>query len=136
MTQATLEFSSRTENLAVMRGFIRRFLQGQSVPEEDAELLVLGVDEACTNIVRHAYGHAPPQPILLSCERNEGTIRFRLRDYAPYVEPARFNRLPQDPLSPGGLGLHLMERIFDEIEYHPQSPGTELVMTKCIGCFS
>ena len=50
-----VEFSSHTGNLALMRRFVRKFLEGYPFSEKERTLMVLGVDEACTNIIRHAY---------------------------------------------------------------------------------
>ena len=133
MSQATMEFSSEPENLAEMRAFVRRFLQTEKVQEPAGELLVLGVDEACTNIIRHAYGGAPGQPITLTCERDGGTLRFRLRDFGLPVNPAEFQRRTPGQAEPGGLGLYFMAHIFNEATYLPRTPGTELLLVKQLG---
>ena len=134
MSQAHLDFFSHTENLAAVRAFVRRFLRGEGVPEPESEILVLGVDEACSNIIRHAYGHTPAQPISLVCERQGQTLWFRLRDFGSPADPAQFNREPREPGKPGGLGLQFIERIFEEVRYIPQTVGTELVLIKQLPC--
>lgn len=128
-----LEFSSHTENLAVVRAFVRKFLQAEEIPEKESELLVLGVDEACSNIIRHAYLGDTAQPIVLSCERVGATLWFRLRDFGNTADPNQFTRRHQESVEPGGLGLYLMERIFDETDFQPQAKGTELVLVKRLG---
>jgi len=130
MSQATFEFSSHTENLAKVRAFVRAFLDAEGVPLRASELLALGVDEACSNVIRHAYNQDFTQPISLSCERVEQTIRFRLRDFGNQADAAQFNRRPPEAVEPGGLGLYLIERIFDETVYTPQAVGTELILVK------
>jgi len=55
MKTKKLEFSSHTGNLALMRKYVRKFLDGYPFSEKERMLMVLGVDEACTNIIRHAY---------------------------------------------------------------------------------
>ena len=129
----TLEFSSCAENLAKVRAFVRQFLGCTSLAECDAELLVLGVDEACSNIIRHAYQrHAESQPIILCCEQLRKGVRFKLRDFGNQINPATFNGRPIDRIEPGGLGLHLMRRAFDHVDYTLKKSGTELVLTKRI----
>ena len=127
------EFSSRPENLARVRAFVREFLKTEGIPDRESEALVLGVDEACSNIIRHAYGPASAHPISLSCERNASGVCFRLRDFGAPVDPAQFNRRPLEQVEPGGLGLYLIEHIFDEVVYNPQPLGTELVLVKRLG---
>ncbi len=126
------EFSSQPENLAAVRAFVRQFLKTEGMAEKEGEALVLGVDEACSNIIRHAYGLGSPRPIALSCERQDDALCFRLRDFGAPVDPAQFNRRPFEQVEPGGLGLHLIDRIFDEVTYRPQPLGTELVLVKRI----
>lgn len=132
MSQRSFEFSSLPENLASVRAFVREFLEAEGIPVQAGELLVLGVDEACSNIIRHAYrdAPAPAQPISLWCERLGPTLRFRLRDFGVPANPAQFKRRELGEVEPGGLGLHLIERVFDEAHYHPQTLGTELVLVK------
>ena len=132
MSHAMFEFSSRSENLAVVRAFVRQFLKAEGIAEGESEALVLGVDEACSNIIRHAYGAASSRPISLSCERQGQRVCFRLRDFGAPVDPAQFNRRPLDQVEPGGLGLYLIEHIFDETVYNPQPLGTELVLVKLL----
>ena len=130
MSRTVFEFSSHSENLAAARAFVRHFLKAEQIPERESEALVLGVDEACSNIIRHAYGSSAPHPISLMCERQGNALCFRLRDFGAPVDPAQFTRRPLDQVEPGGLGLYLIERIFDEAVYNPKPLGTELVLIK------
>lgn len=131
MTEAKFAFEARTENLAEMRAFVRRFLESEGIRGREGELLVLGLNEASTNVIRHAYGHRQAPPIELSCERDGAVLRFRLRDFGDSAaDPAQFRRRPLEEVEAGGLGLHLMERIFDQTEYHPREKGTELELLK------
>src|ERR1700736_1451664 len=81
MKKGKLEFTSHTANLAVMRSFVRKFLSDFPFSERERALIVLGVDEACTNIIRYAYAMRDDQPIRLSMEAPRGCVRMRLRDY-------------------------------------------------------
>jgi len=128
----TFEFSSHPSNLASVRAFVRQFLKCTSVPESQTELLVLGIDEACSNIIRHAYRQLASQPITLSCEQLERALRFTLRDFGEHADPAQFNGRPLDDLAPGGLGLHLIRKAFDQVDYNLKTLGTELILVKAI----
>src|SRR3954469_24295055 len=79
MKKKKVEFSSHTGNLAVMRKFVRGFLDAYPFSERERTLMVLGVDEACTNIIRHAYHLRDDQLITLSIEGLQNCIRMRLR---------------------------------------------------------
>lgn len=92
--------------------------------------MVLGVDEACTNIIRHAYHLQDDQPISLSLEGKNDCVCVRLRDYGKQTEPQAMKSRPADLIRPGGLGLHLIRNAFDQVDYVLRSRGTELVLTK------
>src|SRR5205814_8403393 len=81
MKRGKLEFTSHTANLALMRNFVRKFLSRHPFSEKQRTLMVLGVDEACTNVIRYAYDLRDDQPIALSVEALSTCVRVRLRDY-------------------------------------------------------
>jgi anti-sigma regulatory factor (Ser/Thr protein kinase) len=125
-----IEFSSHTANLALMRNFVRGFLEAYPFSDRECTLMVLGVDEACTNIIRHAYHLRDDQLISLSLEGLNRCVRMRLRDYGKQLPLHAIKGRPHDLIKPGGLGLHLIQNAFDKVDYILKSRGTELVLTK------
>ena len=134
MKRSKLEFSSHPGNLALMRNFVRHFLDSMPISERDRTLMVLGVDEACTNIIRHAYELRDDQLIALSLEVRDDCVRMRLRDYGmqPPVEALHHHRRRDAVIRPGGLGLMMIRNAFDQVDYILRHRGTELVLTKKI----
>ena len=130
MKKKTVEFSSHTGNLALMRNCVREFLNGYPFSEKERLLMVLGVDEACTNIIRYAYRLRDDQLIALSMEGLRKCVRMRLRDYGEQVRPHEMKGRSHHMIKPGGLGLYLIRNAFDEIDYVLKRCGTELVLTK------
>ncbi|HEX8680138.1 MAG TPA: ATP-binding protein [Chthoniobacterales bacterium] len=130
MRKKKVEFSSHTGNLALMRKFVRRFLDGFPFSEKERTLMVLGVDEACTNIIRHAYHLRDDQPIALSLEAKRDCVCMRLRDYGHQCSPDKMQGRAHDLIRPGGLGVHLIRNAFDKVDYILKRKGTELVLTK------
>ncbi len=129
-TKKKIEFSSHTGNLALMRNCVRRFLEAFPFSERQRTLMVLGVDEACTNIIRHAYHLRDDRLISLSLEGKNDCVCLRLRDYGKQAPPNAMQSRPPDLIKPGGLGLHLIRNAFDQVDYVLRSRGTELVLTK------
>lgn len=127
MTKKKLEFSSDTANLAIMREHVRQFLDGYKFSEKQRLLMVLGVDEACTNIIRYAYVLQQDQPIILSMEGLRHCVRMRLRDYGEPIYKALKNFGTRKA---GGRGIHLIQQAFDKVDYVFKRRGTELVLTK------
>jgi anti-sigma regulatory factor (Ser/Thr protein kinase) len=130
MKKTKVEFSSHTGNLALMRKIVRGFLDGYPFSEKERTLMVLGVDEACTNIIRHAYHLRDDQLISLSLEGLRGCVRMRLRDYGKQTCSTTMRGREHHLIKPGGLGLHLIRTAFDKVDYVLKARGTELVMTK------
>src|SRR5438093_6727039 len=133
MKKKKIEFSSHTANLALMRSFVRNFLDAYPFSEKERMLMVLGVDEACTNIIRHAYELRDDQLIALSLEQRQDCVRMRLRDYGMQPAAEALQRRRRDKIvRPGGLGLMMIRNAFDQVDYILRQRGTELVLTKKI----
>ena len=96
----------------------------------EKDLIVLGLDEACTNVIRYAYRHEPNHLIGLVCEQLENGVRFRLRDYGDQADVSQLNGRPLDLVQPGGLGIHLIRKAFNQVDYNLKKQGTELVLAK------
>lgn len=130
MKKQKLEFTSHTANLALMRKYVRKFLDSYSFSERERFLMVMGVDEACTNIIRYAYELRDDELIALSMEGLQTCVRVRLRDYGKQAPRRRLKARTRDGIKPGGLGLHLIRDAFDKVDYIFKPRGTELVLTK------
>lgn len=130
MKKGKLEFTSHTANLALMRDFVRRFLERHPFSEKQRMLMVLGIDEACTNVIRYAYDLRDDRPIALSVESMSTCVRMRLRDYGEQTPASKMRGRNHDQIRPGGLGLHLIRNAFDKVDYILKPRGTELVLTK------
>jgi serine/threonine-protein kinase RsbW len=133
VSKQKLEFSSHSGNLALMRKYVRRFLDAYPFSEKERLLMVLGVDEACTNIIRYAYALRDDQLIALSMEGMRDGVCIRLRDYGKHAGKMALMGRSHDLAKPGGLGLHLIRNAFDQVDYILKSRGTELVLTKKLG---
>jgi anti-sigma regulatory factor (Ser/Thr protein kinase) len=125
-----IEFASHPANLCLVRDFVRQFLRPLELPEVDKDLIVLGLDEACTNVIRYAYRQQTNQLIVLVCDHRVDRVIFRLRDFGVQCDPAQLHGRPLDLVQPGGLGIHLIRRAFDQVDYNLKREGTELVLTK------
>lgn len=129
-TKREIEFASHPGNLCLVRDFVRQFLKTVTFPELEKDLIVLGLDEACTNVIRYAYRHEPNHLIGLVCEQLENGVRFRLRDYGAQADVSQLNGRPLDLVQPGGLGIHLIRKAFNQVDYNLKKQGTELVLAK------
>lgn len=99
--------------------------------------IVLSVDEAMANIIRHAYGgdHEKPIEIEIGALGEPGGeptgLRVCMRDYGTHVDPSMIKSRDLADVRPGGLGVHIMRQCMDTVEYQPgEGCGTVLIMTK------
>jgi serine/threonine-protein kinase RsbW len=96
------------------------------------------VDEACANIVEHAYGGGDGGEISITCGigdvQGEAFFLVRLEDQGEPFDPDSVPapRLTEDPeeLKIGGLGIHFMQKMMDRVEYRFYPGRNELVMYK------
>src|SRR5262249_62544 len=84
------------------------------------------VDEAITNIMRHAYKNHPGQPIDVHIRRLEPRaakgqhgdgLEILLSDRGPAIDPAKMRGRKLDEIKPGGLGLHFIRQSMDVVEF-------------------
>ncbi len=122
-------FTSDTCQLADVRKEVRRFLSSMGFDESAAELMVLALDEACANVIRHAYTHEC-KPVRLEMACLKGIVRFVLRDYGRTCDPEKIKSRDLDDIRPGGLGVHIIQQAFDKVTYLPQARGTRLILEK------
>lgn len=131
---AAATFAADAERLKDIRAAVREATRRCGFADEAAGDIVLVVDEACQNIIRHAYGTAPAGDIVLEIRRSAGALIVTLRDFAAPVDPATIRPRPLDDLRPGGLGTHFIYAIMDEVTFGrpPDGRGNLLRMTKRI----
>lgn len=122
-------FSSETCRLAEIRATAREFFLENHLTEEEAATLILAIDEACTNIIRHAYQHRC-RPLRITFERRRCHLRVTLRDYGKNCAPSEIRGRALEDVRPGGVGVHIIRQVFDDVIYTPKPRGTELVLIK------
>lgn len=123
-----LEFPGDTAELGEVRTALRGFLS-EWLNEESVEQIVLAVDEACTNVIRHALD-GETKPVRLECLLQSRQLSIVLRDYGKPCDPELVKGRAMEDIRPGGLGVHIIQRVFDRVEYAPQPDGTRLTMEK------
>jgi anti-sigma regulatory factor (Ser/Thr protein kinase) len=126
---ARLRIPARADRLAQVRRRVAHALAPLALDRALADGLVLAVDEACANVVRHGYAGADEEgDIVVSLWREGAEIVVRVRDFAPPVDLRRL--APRDPraLRAGGLGLRLIRELMDEVTYsRPRRGGGNLL---------
>ncbi len=110
--------------LCAVRGLVRPYLEKQDVAAGRIDDVVLAVDEACTNAIRHAYGRATDREVWLALRQLPDYIEVEVRDEGTPAPAERVQRRPlaepdPDTVVPGGLGIPLIYSAFDEVIFEP-----------------
>lgn len=127
-----LRVMSETKNCKKVRSFIEGWCMYAGFEDILRGQIVLAIDEAFTNIIRHAYIGEVGNPIDISAELTEETLEFKIRDYGKEFDPKNVPNRPLEMIKPGGLGMHILHLTFEKVDHLPQNPGTELLLSKKI----
>jgi sigma-B regulation protein RsbU (phosphoserine phosphatase) len=131
----TGRYPATAGTLAEIRGLVRETAAACGCTAAEAHDVVLAVDEACQNIVRHGYDGTPGGEIVVTVRREGDRIVVLLRDFAKAVDPAKIKPRDLDDLRPGGLGTHFIREVMDEVAFlpPPDGQGNLLRLAKRIG---
>ena len=100
---------------------------------EDAEAITLAVTEGCANVIRHCYGGKHNERIDVDVSFSTSALTIRIDDYGTFVDPASIRSRDLDEVRPGGLGVHLMQQVMDQVRYERNAwGGTSLTLSKGI----
>ena len=132
---SALRIRSNPADLPAVRAQVRVAAAAVGFSNEDAGQITLAVDEALTNVIRHGYGGCSDQPIDLRFEtiRSGPTtgLSITVRDFGRQVAPDSIRGRPLDDVRPGGLGVHIIRSVMDEVIYeHAEDGGMRLIMLK------
>jgi anti-sigma regulatory factor (Ser/Thr protein kinase) len=117
--------------LGPVRTLIREIAGLAGLHRDAASEVELAVTEGCANVIRHCYCNSDLERIDLSFTFAEGVFEVRIDDYGKFVDPSRIKSRPLDEVRPGGLGVHLMQKVMDEVTYTKNRwGGTSLTMRK------
>ncbi len=124
-----IDVPARAEALADVRAALSQALDAQGVSGREAARIVLAVDEACANIIRHAYRGCADGRIRIHLERCRGALRIRLRDGAPPVDPKRVKIRDLGDCRPGGLGVNFIDATMDRWRLRPLKHNNGNILT-------
>jgi anti-sigma regulatory factor (Ser/Thr protein kinase) len=128
-----LSFPSDPRLLRVVRSVVGQMAGLCGFEEDEARFIVVAVDEACANIIRHAYGGRTDGDIRLACSAEDDRIEFTLidRGRAPQ-DVARLQPRSLEELRPGGLGMHLIRSVMDQVRFRFGEGENQLQLTKLL----
>lgn len=123
-----------TENLSVIRDFVAGHAQNYGFDDNVVADIRLAVDEACTNIIKHAYRNDPKENLEITIEVDDDKFMIYLVDRGDgfdvktYQKPDLKKQIEQKKR--GGMGVHLMLNLMDDVTYKVKNNMNVLCMSK------
>lgn len=130
----TMTLRSDPALLCCVRRFLRQYLLDHGVDEEKAGDIVLAIDEACTNAIRHAYDNRKTESYTLTIAATKDWLTAEVCDHGRAAPPEKVKRRAgttptAEEIRPGGLGVQLIYRVFDEVSFEAAQPqGNRVLM--------
>jgi len=124
------ELNASSEVLPPFRKDLRQILSQAGWEKKTTEEILLAVDEALTNIIRHAYGGKPGK-MAVSVTTADNKIEIVLEDRGIKFDPTQVPSPELPRHKPGGLGIHFIRTIMDQMIYDDRDPtGNQLCLIK------
>lgn len=130
----SLTIPSSTRYLEDVRHFVETHALAADLSEMVVEQIKIAVDEACTNVIEHAYGGEAGHEITIDLLIDPKRFTVRIQDEgqafdpAVYQEPDIFKYAQQRKM--GGFGVHIMRRLMDEVQYERKGRFNECCLVK------
>lgn len=131
----TAIFPAKFDQLDSIRQFATQAAADAGMDESSACSVEMAMDEACSNIIEHAYEGMPTGDIECTCDSDGQTLTIIVRDHGQtfdvtaVAQPDISAALEDRPI--GGLGVYLMRKLMDEVHYERMGEsGNVLTMVK------
>ena len=133
--QYQLKIPGQTDNLELIRIFVSAVAERVGFAADDVGKIELAVDEACANVIKHAYIKGTKEPIDVVIEVDYKKLTIIITDHGKGFDVKKISKKNVKDyiaeLRVGGLGIYLMKALMDEVEFNSQ-PGvkTQVKMVK------
>ena len=127
----TVTFPGRYDSLASISNFVEAAAEQAGLDHKATYEVQLAVDEACCNIIDHAYGGEGIGDIRCTVKVAKDALTIVLvdrgRPYSPEkVAPPQLN-VPISKVKPRGVGLYLMRKMMDQVSYETTPEATNVL---------
>jgi len=121
-----ISIQSNPENLAIVRKKIGKIAEKAGFKKTDSDNIILAVDEACTNIIRHSYLNDYSKKININAKIKSKELEIAIQHYGLSPDPEKITGCRPKTIRPGGLGVYFIRRIMDKVVYN----GRKIILCK------
>jgi len=127
--QITLKqtFPGQLDSLAAIGDLVTEAAHAADLDARDVYGIQLAVDEACSNIIQHAYNGERQGPIECICQVSDKGLSVTIRDRGEPFDPSS---VPEPDLESdleerdiGGLGVYFIHQMTDEVHFDCTAEG-------------
>jgi serine/threonine-protein kinase RsbW len=126
--------NASTENLSEVRDFIALHAKKQGFSRKEVSDLQLAVDEAYTNIIKHAYKNSNDKNVEINLSFDPDKLCISLFDSGNSFKPESYDlpdiRKKMKERKRGGMGVYLIHQLMDSVSYHAQPDKNEIRLCK------
>jgi anti-sigma regulatory factor (Ser/Thr protein kinase) len=130
LARADIEIRSELRELRQVRNFVRTFCGNVANPlldEDRLAALELAVNEAASNIMKHAYHGREDQWIHLEGEAFPGHVSIRLHHLGDPFDPSAAPAPVLDGSRESGRGAYIISQSVDQVRYYRDDRGRNCV---------
>ena len=128
-----MTFPADEGQLEDIRRSIRNVLNESDLSVKDVNGVLLAIEEACTNVIRHAYLYGPGN-IRIKITLQPGRVKFSIFDKGRAFDYDHSDTPDLDRYiktgRKGGLGLYLIRKMMDSVNYYSRDGENELRLEK------
>ena len=128
--RSDISCKSCTSQLHQIRKTVKRACRDMTFNEDKTNAVVLAIDEACANVIRHSCNFSDKYKLKIEVYEEDDLGVFVISDNAPPIPASAIEPKNNEQLEPGGLGLHLIHQVMDDVELiSPQGEGNRLKLS-------
>lgn len=131
---ASLKIAGLYKNLVAITDFVTEWARAARLNDRAVYAVQMSVDEACSNIIEHAYNGEGNGEIHLRCDPIDAGLQVTIvdsgRSFNPELIEAPNLNAPLEGWGEGGLGLFLMRQLMDEVTFSFEEGRNQVVMVK------
>jgi anti-sigma regulatory factor (Ser/Thr protein kinase) len=124
------DMCSQARCLPIVRATVGQLAAMVGWDETESRAIIMAVDEALANVIRHAYHGSGAGRIELHCCAAEGELEFRIRDTGAPPDRSLICAREVGCDKIGGLGTHIIRDVMDSVSYEACQEGNWFVAVK------